>query len=86
MPCKCIGSADITLYRMPDSSEGRQAQDFFDDKAVAYKDLDVSTDPQALQKMRTLSGQTDRPVIVVNKRVFVGFDLSKLERVVPSLF
>ncbi len=86
MPCKCVGSVYITLYRPPDSAEGRQVQHFFERKAVAFEDLDVSTDPQALHRMRALSGQVERPVIVVDDRIFVGFDPSELERLVPSLF
>jgi glutaredoxin len=71
---------------MPDSEEGKQAQRFFNRKGVAYDDLDVSADPQALKKMQELSGQTDRPVIVVDKQVYVGFQQVELESAVPSLF
>jgi glutaredoxin len=84
MPCKCVPSVDITIYRMPDCREGRQAHDYFEDMAIAFKDLDASEDPQALRKMQGLSGQTQRPVIVVRDRVFVGFHRAELELVMPS--
>jgi glutaredoxin len=84
MPCKCVPSVDITIYRKPGCREGRQAHDFFECMAIAFKDLDVSEDPQALRIMRGLSGQTERPVIVVRDQVFVGFHRAELEPVVPS--
>jgi glutaredoxin 3 len=86
MPCRCVPSVDVTIYSTPDSVEGQEVRHFFSRKGVVYEDLDVSADPQALQRTRELSGQTDRPVIVVNDRVYVGFDRSQLESAVPSLF
>lgn len=86
MPCKCVGSVYVTIYSTPTSAEGRQARHFFERKGVPYEEFDVSADPQALQRLRELSGQTDRPAIVVDERVFVGFDRSQLESAVPSLF
>jgi len=86
MPCRCVPSVDVTIYSTPDSVEGQQARQFFERKGVPYEELDVSADPQALQRLRELSGQTDRPAIIVDERVFVGFDRSLLESAVPSLF
>ncbi|MBI4758285.1 MAG: glutaredoxin family protein [Chloroflexi bacterium] len=63
-----------------------QARHFFERKGVPYEEFDVSAEPQALQRLRELSGQTDRPAIIVDDRVFVGFDRSQLESAVPSLF
>jgi glutaredoxin len=71
---------------MPTSVEGQEVRQFFQRRGVRFDEFDISTDPQALQRLNELSGQTDRPVIVVNDRVFVGFDLSQLESAVPSLF
>ncbi len=86
MPCRCVPAVEVTIYRLPNSAEGDETLDFFQDKGVAFKDLDVSADPQARQQMIDLSGQIDRPVIVVNHRVLIGFDLAQLEGLVPSLF
>ena len=86
MPCKCVPSVFVTIYSTPTSAEGEEARLFFNRKGVPYEELDVLADPQALQKLRELSGQTDRPVIVVNDRVFVGFDDSQMDSAVPSMF
>lgn len=86
MSCRCVPSVDVTIYSAPASLEGQQVRHFFNSKGVRYEEFDVLADPQALQRLRELSGQTDRPVIVVNDRVYVGFDRSQLESAVPSLF
>ena len=86
MTCRCVPSVEVTIYSTPASVEGQQARQFLNSKGVPYEDFDVSADPQALQRFRELSGQTDRPVIVVNDRVYVGFDRSQMESAVPSLF
>jgi glutaredoxin len=86
MPCKCIGGVDVVIFRSPDSAEGRLAKQFFDRKGVAYEDLDISADLQAFQRMQTLSGQTEHPVIMVDDRIFVGFEPGALEPYVPSFF
>ena len=86
MPCRCVPSVYVTIYSTPVSVEGQEARHFFNSKGVPHEDLDISADPQALQRTRELSGQTDRPVIVIDDKVFVGFDRSQMESAVPSLF
>lgn len=86
MPCKCIGSVDVTIFRAPNSKEGIELKQFFDRKGVAYEDLDVSTDPKGLQRMQELSGQIERPVALIDDKVLVGYDPVELEPLVPSFF
>jgi glutaredoxin len=86
MPCRCIPAVDITIYRMPQSAEGIQAQAYFLRKGVAFDDLDISINPQALTKIEELSGQNERPVIVVNQKTFIGFNQDEIDLVVPSMF
>lgn len=86
MPCKCLGPVEITIYRNPSTMEGQKVKIFFDSKGVCYEDLDVSVDPNLLEKMKTLSGQTERPVIVIDDRVFTGLDPEELVHFVPSFF
>jgi glutaredoxin len=86
MTCRCVAPVDITLYRDPTTPEGRQASLYFEHKGVRWEDMDVTADPEALSQMRALSGQTDRPVIVIDGQVIVGYDPEILEPVVPSRF
>lgn len=86
MTCRCVASVYVTVYSTPTSSETREARSFFNSKGIPFEDLDVSTDPQAQQKIKELSGQAERPVIIVDDQIFIGFDQSQLESAVPSLF
>lgn len=86
MTCRCVPPVDITLYRAPDSAEGRQIALHLEHKGVCLEDIDVSADPAALQRMRALSGQDERPVIVIDGEVGVGYDPGFIDRSVPSRF
>jgi len=86
MGCRCVGPVEVTLYNLPASAEGRELRHFFDSKGVLYEEFDAAADPQALQKLRELSGQDARPAVIVDGRLFVGFDRPQLESAVPSLF
>lgn len=86
MTCRCVPPVDITLYRASASGEGRQIVSHLELKGVCLEDIDVSADPDALLRMRALSGQDERPVIVIDGDVFVGYDPDVLDRSVPSRF
>lgn len=86
MPCKCMGSVDVTIFHSADSREWIELKQFFDRKGVCYEDLDVTKDVQELQRMRELSGQVDRPVALINDKVVIGYDPVELEPLVPSFF
>lgn len=86
MTCRCVPAVYVTIYSSPTSAETRDARSFFNRKGIPFEDFDISTDPQARQKIEELSGQTERPVIVVDEKIFIGFDKSQLESAVPSLF
>ena len=84
MPCRCVPAVDILFYCTP-TDEGRQAQQFLDRRGVAYEVLDITTDPMIFEEMKALSGQTARPVIVVNDEIFVGFDPDEMIHILPSM-
>lgn len=86
MTCRCVPSTDITVYRDPATAEGREVSLYLDRKGVQWEDVNVMADPRALEKMRTLSGQTDRPLIVIDGIQFVGYDPEVLDPAVPSRF
>jgi arsenate reductase-like glutaredoxin family protein len=85
MPCRCVPAVDISIYRVPTSQEGRQVQAYFNRRGVAYEDFDVSSDPAAFAQMQKLSDQTDKPVVVINDRVLVGYVPDQFDLLVPSM-
>ena len=84
MGCRCVARMDIVVYSDEASSEMRELQAFLERKGVAYE-LQLTSQAGVLQKMADLSGQTDRPVVVINDRIFVGFDRAVMESEVSSL-
>ncbi len=86
MTCRCVSPVDIVVYRDPKTAEGREATRYFDRKGVRWEDMDVTANPSALREMRVLSGQTERPVVVIDGRVIVGCEPAVLEPLVPSRF
>jgi arsenate reductase-like glutaredoxin family protein len=85
MPCRCVPAVDISIYRDAASKEGKQVQAYFNRRGVAYEDYDISSDPVAFAQMQKLSGQTVKPVVVINDRVLVGFLPEQFDLLVPSL-
>ncbi len=86
MPCKCIASVDVTIYARREMPETPLVQSFLDSKGIPYQVHDVSADPPGMEELLRLSGQDERPVVVVDGQVFVGFDRSQLDSAVPSFF
>ena len=85
MPCRCVPAVDISVYRVPNSQEGRQVQAYFNRRGVAYDDFDVESDPTAFAQMQKLSGQTEKPVVVINDQVLVGYVPDQFDLLVPSM-
>jgi glutaredoxin len=53
---------------------------YFRQKGIKFKDVDVSRDPVAARDMVRRSGQQGVPVIDIGGRVVVGFDRVKIEK------
>ena len=58
-----------------------QAKQYFQAQKIAFEEIDVNQNSQAAQEMVKLSGQMGVPVIVIDKKVIVGFDQKEIERV-----
>ncbi len=56
----------------------REAEEWLDERGVAYRALDVTADRAARKEMVELSGQTLAPVIEVDGRILADFDTGQL--------
>ena len=56
-----------------------RTQEFLAEKGIAFENRDITADPKALEELQKL-GYMTTPVIVIDSEVVVGFDRSKLER------
>jgi glutaredoxin len=54
-------------------------KEFLSQKGIAFQEIDVSSDPQALESLMKLTKSLVVPVTVINGDVIVGFDKKALE-------
>jgi glutaredoxin-like YruB-family protein len=73
----------VTIYTTPECAYCKIAKEYFKEKKVAYKEVDVSKDEKNAGEMMKKSGQMSVPVIVVEtsegiEELVVGFDQSRI--------
>ncbi len=66
-------SHKITIYSTPTCPYCVMAKNYFKDKGLEYKDVDVSSDENAAKEMIAKSGQMGVPVIDIDDNITVGF-------------
>lgn len=55
-------------------------KEYLSQKAVDYKEFDVSADSSAKEEMMSKSGGMAVPTLLVDDKVIVGFDRPKLDK------
>ncbi|MBI2872191.1 MAG: glutaredoxin family protein [Chloroflexi bacterium] len=66
--------ATLTIYTHPDCPYSAAAKDDFDRQGIAYREIDVSQDPEAAKELERLTGgERITPVIVEGAQVIVGY-------------
>jgi len=53
---------------------------FLDGEKLEYKDLDITTDDKARERMIKKTKQMSIPVIEINGKFIVGFDVNKIKK------
>jgi glutaredoxin-like YruB-family protein len=71
---------NIIIYSTPTCPWCKLAKNFFKEKGVEYKDIDVSTDEKAAEEMVHKSGQYGVPVIDIDGQIIIGFDQEAIEK------
>jgi glutaredoxin-like YruB-family protein len=56
------------------------AKDFFKKNNLEYQEIDVSDDAEAATEMIKKSGQTGVPVIDIDGKIIVGFDVPAIKK------
>ena len=72
---------EIRVFTAPSCPYCEMAKNFLSEKGLPFKEVDVRSDLQTRQEMIELSGQMGVPVIAVGKKVVVGFDRYRLEKI-----
>ncbi len=70
----------VTIYTTPTCIWCARTKEFFKQNNVSYKEMNVAGDTKAAREMIQKSGQMGVPVIDVGGEIVVGFDESKLRK------
>jgi len=71
---------EIRVFTAPSCPYCEMAKNFLSEKGLPYKEVNVRSDLETRDEMIKISGQMGVPVIIVGKKVVVGFDRLRLEK------
>ncbi len=69
----------VTVYSTPTCPWCHKAKDYLKEKNIAFDDVDVSVDAARVDEIFKKSGQMGVPVIDINGKIVVGFDVVALD-------
>jgi glutaredoxin 3 len=70
----------VIIFTTPTCSHCNHAKQYFRERGIRFRDVDVSRDQTAARDMVRRSGQQGVPVIDVGGRIVVGFNRAKVDR------
>lgn len=70
----------VLLFTTPTCSYCTLAKRYFKENRIRYREVDVSKNEAAARDMQRKTGQTGVPVIIINNRPIVGFDKTKINK------
>jgi len=70
----------VLVFSTPTCGYCSKAKRFLKVNGIKFRDIDISKDPDAARDVKRISGGTSVPVIMVGSTVVMGFDKSKLEK------
>jgi len=68
----------VIMFTTPTCSFCNNAKRYFREKNIRFTEVDVARDPKAAEDMLKRTGQRGVPVILINNRPVVGFDIPKI--------
>ncbi len=72
-------AASVILYGTQQCSYCTKARSFLRDRQIHFADLDIEKSPQAAAELKALGQSTSVPVLLVGKRLIVGFNPQAFE-------
>jgi glutaredoxin 3 len=71
--------AEIKVYSTPSCPWCVKVKEYLKEKNIAFDDIDVTQDAEALNTMVEQSGQRGVPVVDIKGTIIVGFDKDAIE-------
>jgi glutaredoxin 3 len=69
---------DVKLYTTPTCVPCKAVKQFLNDREVAFTEIDVAADKEAMQELVRISGNITVPVVTIDGEVVVGFDKARM--------
>ncbi|MGC8812153.1 MAG: glutaredoxin family protein [Candidatus Aenigmatarchaeota archaeon] len=70
----------VKIYTTPTCPYCEMAKTFFRENNVEFEEIDVSSDREAAMEMIEKSGQMGVPVIEIDDKIIVGFDVNAIKK------
>jgi len=70
----------VIIFTTPTCSFCNAAKRYFIEKNIRFTEVDISRDQKAAMDMYRRTGQMGVPVILINNRPIVGFDVNKINQ------
>ena len=70
----------VIMFSTPTCSFCKTAKQYFIQKRIRFREIDVSKDERAARDMQRRTGQQGVPVILIDNKPIVGFDKNKINR------
>ncbi|NPV11035.1 MAG: NrdH-redoxin [Ignavibacteria bacterium] len=70
----------VIIFTTPTCSFCNATKRYFREKNIRFTEVDVSRDQKAAMDMYRRTGQMGVPVILINNRPIVGFDVNKINQ------
>ncbi len=70
----------VTIYSTPTCHFCSMAKEYFKSNNVSYEEIDVASNAEKRKEMVDKSGQLGVPVIDINGEIVIGFNKTKLAR------
>ena len=77
---KSAGKPKVTVYSTATCPWCQKAKEYFKANNVQYKNIDVGVDEKARNEMMEKSGQFGVPVIDINGKIIVGYDVAAFKK------
>ncbi len=77
-------SFNIKIYSTPLCVDCKRVKDYLTKKGFDYQEFNVAEDIQAQQEMIQKSGQYAVPIISINDQLILGFDKSKIDKLLEN--
>jgi glutaredoxin-like YruB-family protein len=69
----------VKIYSTPWCPYCKMAKDFLEEHNIKFEDINVQEKPEKAEEMIKVSGQKGVPVITINGKVILGFNLEALK-------